>query len=95
MIHLLTAQTTFEQETASGKFGLLHGRSFPLSLSTWQHQREAELSVVVVIGLVVFLLYNKLGPLPDHSLRELLVLAQSKWSITSSKQFPLQPDCGL
>lgn len=45
---------------------LLLGRPF----STWQHQREAELSVVLVSGLVVLLLYNKPGRPTDHSLRE-------------------------
>lgn len=41
-----------------------------LPLSTWQHQREAELSVVLVSALVVLLLYNEPGRPADHSLRE-------------------------
>lgn len=65
--------SSLEQGTASVRRWLLLGRPFSLcvSLSTWQHQKEAELSVVLVSGLVVLLLYNEPGRLADHSLKEL------------------------
>lgn len=65
MIPLLTARTTSEEETTSDR------RCSTAAFSTWQNQREAELNVVPVTGLVVLLLYNKLGRLADHSLKEL------------------------
>lgn len=70
-ISLLTAETS-EQETVSDR---LPSRLIFLSFSTWQHQRQTEpsmvLVVVVVSGLVVLLLYNKSSLLADHSLKEL------------------------
>lgn len=78
-VPLLTAQTTSEQEAASDSL------CSTASFSTWQNTREAELSVVLVTGLVVLLLHNKLGRLADHSLKELWILAQSCRSATSNE----------